>query len=762
VNNMNNPDNREVVLEVEDIVKRFPGVLANDHVNLTLHRGEILALLGENGAGKSTLMNIIYGLYHHDEGSIRLKGREVHFTSPREAIHSGIGMVHQHFQLVPVMTVAENVILGEEQTASRKGMRKIPLEDTKLAGYFRLAWGLLWRIVGPFVAAFIGWLVAQIVILLIFVIATYIGPAGSLNTPIVVRATKALGGLYADHPTFVSLIWWLPVFIGSIVGAVVVWKGFWHARKTWRGTALATLHKSRVDGVIDAVIDLISTSASRFHSQRAATKVHEISQQFGLEVDPNAIVEKLPVGTQQRVEIVKALYRQADILILDEPTAVLTPQEGVELFKIMRELAAKGVSIIFITHKLKEVLTVADSIVVMRGGKVVGSAVPAEATEQSLAAMMVGREVILRVAKETAKPQDVVLSVADLHAQDDRGAISLDGVGFKVRAGEVLGIAGVQGNGQTELVEVLTGLRKPLTGEVYILGTEMTNADPRTITINGTAHVPEDRQRHGMVKPFSVADNLILNRYYVAPFSTTPSWRELPGAIVAYLIVFGLWALLAAQIWVSVLNPALRESLQLANLNAVKENGAFMTAMFVTLLYVVVVAVIGHFITSFVLSLLIRRLNIHSSKHEGGLSVNDMSVRNNARHLIKEFDIRTPSITTPGGNLSGGNQQKMIVAREFSRKPRLLIASQPTRGIDVGSIEFIHQQIVQQRDEGTAVLLVSAELDEIMALSDRIAVMYRGHIIDTVDAHIATREQLGLLMAGIKSESGQMRDAATA
>ena len=499
-----------VVIEAQNISKRFPGVLANDQVNLTLHQGEVLALLGENGAGKSTLMNILYGLYHPDGGQILVNGQAVTMSNPRDAINLGIGMIHQHFQLVPVFSVAENVILGEEVTRGR--------------------------------------------------------------------------------------------------------------------------------GVLDR--------------DQAIKEVRELSEQYGLPIDPTAIVEELPVGMQQRVEIIKALYRHADILFLDEPTAVLTPQEVEELFAVMRGLTAQGKSIIFITHKLKEVLAIADRVMVMRRGQVVGEADPKTATAESLASMMVGRSVILQVEKEAARSGEVVLSTQDLIAKDNRGQVVVNHVSLEVRAGEILGIAGVQGNGQTELVEVLTGLRKPEGGRIEISGVNVTGASPRRITEQQVGHIPEDRQFHGMVKQHPVADNLVLNNYYRPPFTK-------------------------------------------------------------------------------------------------GLSLNRPAIEEQALDLIERFDVRTPSPYTSGGSLSGGNQQKMIVAREIGGRPiKLLIASQPTRGVDVGSIEFIHRQIVDQRNNGVAVLLISAELDEIMALSDRIAVMYEGEIVAIIEAASATREQLGLLMAG--------------
>jgi len=504
------------VLELRNITKRFPGVLANDNVDFDLEKGEVHALLGENGAGKSTLMNILYGLYKPDEGQILLRGKEVQIETPNDAIAQGIGMVHQHFMLVPVMTVAENIILGNE----------------------------------------------------------------------------------------------------------VVRNGF--------------------------ILDL----------KKAGQRIRELSEQYGLEVDPDATVADLPVGTRQRVEIVKALYREADILILDEPTAVLTPQEAEQLFETVASLQEQGKSIIFITHKLKEVFRIADRITVLRNGRVVGSTAPDQTSEAELAAMMVGREVILTVDKGPAHPGDVVLSAQDLKALDDRRIMALDGASLEVRAGEVLGVAGVQGNGQTELVEVLTGLRTALAGRVEIGGLDMTNASPRKITEQGVAHIPEDRHKYGMIGSYPVLDNLVLCTYHEPPFAR-------------------------------------------------------------------------------------------------GVLTDNRACEANAHTLVREFDIRTPSIYTTGSSLSGGNQQKLVVAREFGRPIRLLIAAQPTRGLDVGSIEFIHQQIVKKRDEGTAVLLVSAELDEIMSLSDRIAVMYKGRIIATLDAGEATREQLGLLMAGVTERTEQ-------
>ncbi|MGB9736860.1 ABC transporter ATP-binding protein [Chloroflexus sp.] len=503
-----NGQERSVVLEARGITKRFPGVIANDNVSLKLHKGEVLALLGENGAGKSTLMNILYGLYHQDEGEIFVKGEPIRISNPHESIARGIGMVHQHFQLVPVMTVTENIILGNEVTN------------------------------GPFL-----------------------------------------------------------------------------------------------------------------NRKQAAERIRAISAQYGLPVDPDALVADLDVGAQQRVEIIKALYRNADILILDEPTAVLTPQEADDLVRVMRTLTAQGASIIFITHKLREVLEVADRIIVLRNGRVVGETTPAQATEASLAAMMVGREVILKVEKQPAHPGEPVLEVRDLHVRDDRHLLAVRGVTLEIRAGEILGIAGVQGNGQTELVAALTGLRPSEAGTVRIAGVDVTNATPRNISELGVAHIPEDRQRDGLVTSYPLTDNSVLELYYLPPFAN-------------------------------------------------------------------------------------------------GIVRNDQAISEHCTRLVAEFDVRTPSIHVPASSLSGGNQQKLIVAREFTRPLKLLIAAQPTRGIDVGSIEFIHNQIVKKRDEGVAILLVSAELDEILSLADRIAVMYHGQIVATVKNGELSREELGLLMAG--------------
>jgi ABC-type uncharacterized transport system ATPase subunit len=1070
-------EQNEIVLEAEGVTKRFPGVLANDDVHLKLHRGEILALLGENGAGKSTLMNIIYGLYHPDEGTIRLKGQEVRFTSPREAIHSGIGMVHQHFQLVNVMTVAENVVLGEEGTVAYHGregsfsqlvLKWLPsillfllialigvsLGELKYAvgglvigaisgvmvafpPVARFTWGIAWRVGLAFAALAIasqvemvtrvgitavalrhkvetvsekrpkemdggytvkaalvrdariefewskeyrdavdagtgingviesaktqmepyrdkgipGWLIDAIddvppvaEALSVFLLLGLIGAHGIRSWRGFETAPRRLrevdlaviGGLALVY----TVLAWMNLdrvdtgprvgllALTALVLGVAVWRAFNHRYQT---SSVESGSPSPFDGIMDTFLIVLANVTEISNERAAADRVRDLSRRYGLEVDPGVVIEKLPVGMQQRVEIIKALYRNAGILILDEPTAVLTPQEGRELFKIMRELAAQGVSIIFITHKLKEVFEVATHIVVMRDGRVVGTTTPDQATESSLAEMMVGREVILQVEKAEAHATEPVLIVRGVSAFDNRGAQALRDVSFEVCAGEVLGIAGVQGNGQTELVEALTGLRAPSGGSVRLLGTELQPDEqpegglwvrvaafvidmlivavlayffgyfvwyfgdktlegastvtqivaaalvyvaldalyflgswaafgktigmaqfsleivdlhdhrpgvprlvqryllflvlrvpllvpylgslvmarhdtmprvwfdralrlrvikheritPRRIKDIGTSHVPEDRQRYGLVRLYSVADNLVLNDYYERPFAKAPNAAELPGMLLRYLLlmgaIVGTLTVLAVHIWDQWLWTALLDLYDVPE--SMRHIGAGMTAAQKAALqspYIISVLLligaelsfgaVAQLVTTRVLG--IRQVRqwfarvgqavwrpvrqalgvtgVPAAPH-GGLLRDEQAIMQHASDLIQKYDIRTPSPTIDGGNLSGGNQQKLIVAREFSRRPRLLIAAQPTRGIDVGSIEFVHNQIVEQRDAGAAVLLVSAELDEIMALSDRIAVLYKGEIIDTLPAKDASREQLGLLMAGIKN-----------
>jgi simple sugar transport system ATP-binding protein len=495
-------------LELRNITKRFGTLVANDNISLTLAPGEILSLLGENGAGKSTLMNVLYGLLQPDEGQILIDDKAVKFSGPGDAMAAGIGMVHQHFMLIPVFTVAENVVLGNEPT----------------------------------------------------------GKVGNLD--------------------------------------------------------------------LDAARKLVK----------------EISDRFGFDIDPDAKVQDLPVGAQQRVEIIKSLARDAKILVLDEPTAVLTPQETDELMDIMRGLSDNGTSIIFITHKLREVQKVADRIIVIRQGKVVSEASP-KATAGELASLMVGREVDLDTKKKAAKLGAETLVVKNLTVLDDRNQKMVDGISFSVQDGEVLAIAGVQGNGQTELAEAILGLRKIHSGSITVAGKDLTKSNVRQVLEAGVGYIPEDRKKDGLVGEFSIAENLMLDGSFGKPFAK-------------------------------------------------------------------------------------------------GVQIDFAKRDEIAAKLIEEFDIRTPSATTLAKQLSGGNQQKVVVAREMNRDLRVLIASQPTRGVDVGSIEFIHEQIVASRDAGKTVVIISTELDEVLALADRIAVMYRGRIVGIVDAK-TTREKLGKMMAGI-------------
>jgi simple sugar transport system ATP-binding protein len=502
----------ELVLEMRGIRKEFPGVVANDDVSFDVRRGEVHALLGENGAGKSTLMNILYGLYHPDAGEIRLNGKPVSFGSASDAIGAGIGMVHQHFMLIPVMTVAENVVLGTE-----------PVKD----------------------------------------------------------------GVLLDEAA-------------------------------------------------------------------AEKRVADMAKTFNFAVEPGALVEDIGVGQQQRVEIMKALYRNADILILDEPTAVLTPQEASDLFEILRTLRREGISIIFISHKLNEVLEIADRITVLRRGKTIETVPRQGATEESLARAMVGREVLLRVEKPPAEAGDVLLEVEDLWVSDDRGIEKVRGVSLQVRAGEIVGVAGVDGNGQTELIEALTGLRRAHRGVIRVAGRELHHASARDALDAGLGHIPEDRQRRGLVLEFSLAENIALHDYAEPPDS---KWGWLfPKRLVA-----------------------------------------------------------------------------------------------RARDLIQEFDVRGGGPYTPAGALSGGNQQKVVAAREISRDPKALIAAQPTRGLDVGAIEYLHRRLVAERDEGRAILLVSLELDEIFSLSDRILVIYEGKIVGEHTGAVS-EEQIGFEMVGVGRE----------
>jgi simple sugar transport system ATP-binding protein len=499
---------RPVVLEMRHITKRFPGIVANDDVSFDLRQGEVHALLGENGAGKSTLMNVLYGLYHPDEGEILINGKHVELGSPRAAIDQGVGMVHQHFMLIPVMTVAENIVLANEPVRS------------------------------------------------------------------------------------------------------------------------------------SVLLDFAA----------AESRVGELSERYGLEVDPHALIEKTTVGQQQRVEILKALYRNADILVLDEPTAVLTPQEAQELFEIVRSLTSQGKSIIFISHKLNEVLEIADRITVLRRGKLIETLPAAGATEESLARLMVGREVLLRVEKGASAPGEPLLLVEDLQVRDDRDIEKVRGISFEVRSGEIVGIAGIDGNGQTELIDAMTGLRKIDAGRVVVAGKEVTRGSALDRFDAGLGHIPEDRQRRGLVLEFSIAENIAIHDFRKAP-SSRLGWL-FPRRLVAA-----------------------------------------------------------------------------------------------ARRLITEFDVRGGGPQTLAGALSGGNQQKVVLAREIDRDPRVLIAAQPTRGLDVGAIEFVHRRLIEERAEGRGVLLVSLELEEILSLSDRILVVYEGEIVGEYPP-TASEEELGIAMTG--------------
>jgi ABC-type uncharacterized transport systems, ATPase components len=496
------------LLELRGITKRFPGVLANDDVNFDLRHGEVHALLGENGAGKSTLMNILYGLYTPDEGAIVLHGNPIDLGSTKAAIEHGIGMVHQHFMLIPVMTVAENIVLATEPRRA---------------------------------------------------------------------------GVLLDYDA---------------------------ARK----------------------------------------RVRELSQRYGLIVDPDARIDRISVGQQQRVEILKALYRGAEILILDEPTAVLTPQEAKELFEIIRSLKSQGKSIIFISHKLNEVLEIADRITTLRRGVVVDT-IPAEgATEEGLARMMVGREVLLRVEKSAGKPEGPLLQVEHLTVIDDRGLEAVRDVSFEVRAGEILGIAGVDANGQSELIDAIAGLRHIKSGKVLIDGHDVTHVSAKHVLDAGVGHIPEDRHRRGLILPFTLTENFALHAYRHEPNS-----------------------------------------------------------------------------------------------RRGFLNLSAMVAR--ARKLLQEFDVRGGTPSTPAASLSGGNQQKVVLAREIDGDPKVLIAAQPTRGLDVGAIEFVHRRLIEQRDAGRAIFLVSLELEEVLSLSDRILVIYEGRIVGEFPP-TATEEEIGLAMTG--------------
>lgn len=502
----------EYVVEMLNIRKEFPGVVANDNVTIQVKQGEIHALLGENGAGKSTLMNVLFGLYEPELGEIRVNGEQVNITDPNVATHLGIGMVHQHFMLIDTFTVTENIILGTEPT-----------------------------------------------------------------------------------------------------------------------------------------------SGGKINLRKAEKEVQALSDTYGLRVDPRAKISDISVGMQQRVEILKTLYRGADVLIFDEPTAVLTPQEINELMDIMRSLIKEGKSIILITHKLKEIMQVCDRCTVIRRGKGIGTVNVADTNVNELASLMVGREVLFETEKGVAEPKETVLHINDLVVQDARKVDTVKGLDLDIRAGEIVGIAGVDGNGQTELIEAITGLRGVKNGTITLDGKEITNLTPRQVTESGVGHIPQDRQRFGLVLDYTVAENIVLQTYYQQPYS----------------------------------------------------------------------------------------------KH---LVLNFKEIHKKANEIINEYDVRTPSAQTLARSLSGGNQQKVIIGREIDRSPHLLVAAQPTRGLDVGAVEFIHNRLIEERDKGRAVLLMSFELDEIMNVSDRIAVMFDGKITAIVKPEETNEQELGLLMAGSESK----------
>ncbi|GFZ84570.1 putative ABC transporter ATP-binding protein YufO [Compostibacillus humi] len=506
----------EYAIEMLNIRKEFPGIVANDNITLQLKKGEIHALLGENGAGKSTLMNVLFGLYQPEQGEIRVKGKKVNITNPNIANDLGIGMVHQHFMLVEPFTVTQNIVLGKEP-------------------------------------------------------------------------------------------------------------------------------KNKF-GMIDI--------------QKARKEIKELSDRYGLKVDPDAKISDISVGMQQRVEILKTLYRGAEVLIFDEPTAVLTPQEISELLDIMRSLVKEGKSIILITHKLKEIMEVCDRCTVIRKGKGIGTVNVSETNVNELASLMVGREVHFKTEKKEARPGKTVLKIDDLYVKDKRKVDIVKGLDLEVRAGEIVGIAGVDGNGQSELIEAITGLTKVSSGSIKLNDKEIANLSPRKITENGVGHIPQDRHKFGLVLDYSIGENIVLQTYYKKPYSK--------AKVLNYKEIF-----------------------------------------------------------------------------------------RKAQSIIDEYDVRTPSVYTKARALSGGNQQKAIIGREIDRSPDLLIAAQPTRGLDVGAIEFIHNKLVEERDKGRAVLLVSFELDEIMDVSDRIAVMFDGKIVAIVKPEDTNEQELGLLMAGSQVKAGE-------
>ncbi len=595
-------------VEMENISKTFPGgVEANKDITLRIRQGEVHGLLGENGAGKTTLMNILYGFLARDEGSgsISINGEVVDLESPEDAIRRGVGMVHQHFKLIPPLTVTENVMMGYETPSQRPN--------------------LMLRLIMAVILLFMTWMFFQFIDFFVATILT------ALMMILVILAFKA----------------------DTILTRVI--KSLYAIEQRYSGV-VATVARS-----LSRALSNIRYGVRCFFTlgiTDAEERIRVIAEENGLVIDPKAKVRDISVGLQQRVEIIKALYREAEILILDEPTSVLTPQEVDELFVTLQKFRDAGKTIILITHKLREPMALCDRISVLRDGELVGTVDRDKTSPAQLAKMMVGREVVFRVEKSPPNPGDVILRVEKLVVEDIRGALAVENLSFELREAEILGIAGVEGNGQTELVEALVGLTEPESGRILVRDAEsrefrdIAGHSPRKVREEGIAHIPEDRQKRGLVQQFSVEENLALGSHYQEPIASS-----------------------------------------------------------------------------------------------AGLLSSDR-MRSNAKTLVETYSIKVADVADPASTLSGGNQQKLVVARELSSQPRVLIAAQPTRGLDVGATEYIHNMLVSLRDSGVGVLLISAELDEIRSLSDRIAVIFNGRIVAERDPDTTTAEELGLLMAG--------------